>query len=169
MDITNFLVILIPYDENQKIEKQNYEIGNRDHREFCKEIIKKYNMEHTNGEGHLDFAETFNKNGYAVIFSSGAKVNGKFFASVFLPEKLSIFQINFFENCQNCFSQNYHELVNFFSTLVYSPNNLTYNSGYKNYRSLEIEALIDNNLNKKNGQILLNEEIAKRKEEVLKR
>ena len=61
MDITNFLVILIPYDENQKIEKQNYEIGNRDHREFCKEIEDKYpTVKFYGGYATCDWEQLYN-------------------------------------------------------------------------------------------------------------
>ena len=72
-------------------------------------------------------------------------------------------------NTKECFKGNYHELTNFFSTLIYTTEPLPYNSGYKNYRSLEIEALINRDPNAKNGQILLYDELERRKKDMLKR
>ncbi len=169
MDISQYLAILIPYNQQEEVEKQFYEIGNRDHRDFCQKIIKKYNMVHKGGENHIDYARTFNSYGFAVIFSSGAKVNGKLFASIFLPEEISSYQVDFLDSCKECFEEKYHELINFFETLSYTTNPLTYNSGYKDFRNLGIEAIINHNPNQKNGQKLLYEELFKRKEEMLKR
>ena len=169
MDISQYLMILIPYNEKDEIEKQQYTIGDRDHRSFCQKIIEKYNMNHSGGESHIDYATTFTENRYVAIFSSGAKVDGKFFATIFLPEEMSAFQIDFLLNTKQCFNEKYHELINFFSTLVYTTETLPYNSGYKNFRSLEIEAIINQNPNAKNCQILLYEELDRRKKEMLKR
>ena len=169
MNISKDLMVLIPYNEELEIEKQPYQLGNRDHRDFCQKIIEKYNMNHLGGESHIDYARTFNENGYIAIFSSGAKIDGKLFASIFLPEEMSLFQIDFMLNTKECFKENYHELTNFFSTLIYTTEPLPYNSGYKNYRSLEIEALINRDPNAKNGQILLYDELERRKKEMLKR
>ena len=89
MEISQYLMVLIPYNQEDEIEKKPYEIGKRDHREFCQDMIKKYNMVHMGGESHIDYARTFNTYGYTVVFSSGTKVNGKLFASIFLPENMS--------------------------------------------------------------------------------
>lgn len=169
MDISQYLMILIPYNEENEVEKQPYTLGNRDHRDFCQKIIEKYDMNHSGGESHIDYAKAFNENRYVAIFSSGAKVDGKYFASIFLPEEMSSFQIDFLMNTKECFKEKYHERINFFSTLIYTTEQLPYNSGYKNYRSLEIEALINRDPNAKNGQILLYDELERRKKEMLKR
>ena len=41
MEISQYLMVLIPYNQEDEIEKQPYEIGKRDHREFCQDMIKK--------------------------------------------------------------------------------------------------------------------------------
>ena len=169
MDISQYLMILIPYNEQDEVEKQPYEIGNRDHRKFCQDMVKKYHLNHIGGESHIDYARTFNSYGFTVIFSSGARVDGKLFASIFLPENMSSYQIDFLYDRKEDFQKNYHEIVNLFETLVYTTKPLSYNSGYKDFRSLTIEAIINRNPNQKNGQILLYEELSKRKEEILKR
>ena len=44
-----------------------------------------------------------------------------------------------------------------FSTVIYASEPIKYNGPVKGYRDLGIEAIINNNPNKNNGYILLNE------------
>ncbi len=55
------------------------------------------------------------------------------------------------------FESKFHQKETMFSTVIYTSEPIKYNGPVKGYRDLGIEAIINNNPNKNNGYILLNE------------
>jgi len=164
MDNSEWLIWLIPNGEGvlleEKVYFKKYVLGDRDHSTFCKEFITKYQLDHKGrGESHIDYAQTFCENGISVGFNSGAMVDGKYFTTIFLSETLSPFQQDFLDSQKEVYEKKFHSAENMFSVLRYSKESLSYRSGYPNFRYLKIEALINNDKNKNNGQALLYQEL----------
>lgn len=107
---------------------------------------------------HEIYARYFNQLGFAVVFNSGVTIDEKYFATIFLPERSTEKQIGFFYYKKNLFKDSYHESVSFFEAIVYSSQDLNYNSECHGYRSLKIESIV-NGENNKNGQELLYKEL----------
>ncbi len=164
LDISKYLLWIVPGSENEmtNLKEQvygcEYEIGNRDHRTFCKDFVERYFLDNNvGGESHVDYARKFNEEGMIIGFNSGVTIEGKYACSLFLPEHLSEYQQSVLLSQMEIFEKKFHQKETMFSTVIYSNVPLSYNGSVKGYRDLGIEAIISNNPNKNNGYALLNE------------
>lgn len=164
LDVSKYLLWIVPGYENEitgleeKVYGSIYEIGNRDHRTFCKYFVERYFLDkNVLGESHTDYARKFNKEGMIIGFNSGVKIDGLYACSLFLPEHLSAYQQMVLNGQMKIFESKFHQKETMFSTVIYASEPIKYNGPVKGYRDLGIEAIINNNPNKNNGYILLNE------------
>lgn len=90
-------------------------------------------------------------------FNSGVKIDGLYACLLFLPEHLSAYQQMVLNSQMKIFESKFYQKETMFSTVIYTSEPIKYNGPVKGYRDLGIEAIINNNPNKNNGYILLNE------------
>lgn len=138
-------------------------IGDKDHKENCRNVCEKLGLELPISESHDAYGEHFNRAGIAVVFNSAVTIDGKYFASMYLPEQLTARQIEFFENQRTLFYEKYNPLLT--ESIFYTTKNKEYVSSKKNYRDLKIEKLI-NGVRATNNIDLFYEEIDRQKEEL---
>lgn len=78
------------------------------------------------------------KKGFCVVVNSGRPLDGKYFATIFLPKQMTYKQILFFEENMDLFLENYHD--DLLEIAVYTDEKIPYNSSYRN---LKIEKIIE--------------------------
>ena len=139
---------------------------NGDHREECREFCENIGLtDCPKGGSHDDLGNYLSKKGFAAFFNSGVPVDGKYFGVWYLPEQLSMKQIEFLESQEALFREKYHTHPSFFNASIQSSEPLSYRSN-NNLRNLTIEAMISNKPSD-NGIDLLYQEIACQKEKLL--
>lgn len=139
---------------------------NGDHREECREFCESIGLiDCPNGGSHDDLGNYLSKKGFAAFFNSGVPVEGKYFGVWYLPEQLSMKQIEFLEKKEPLFREKYYSHPSFFNTLVQSSEPLSYRSN-NNLRNLTIEAMI-NNKPSNDGVDFLYQEVSFHKERLL--
>lgn len=97
------------------------------------------------------------KKGFCVIVNSGRPLDGKYFATIFLPKQMTYKQIKFFEENKDLFLEHFHD--NLLETAICTDEKLPYNSLY---RDLKIEKIIENR--KCSNIDMLYEEIERQKD-----
>ncbi len=166
MDISKFLVWVVAPAQNE-IDFLEYHFGCTEHRDFLRKLIADKKINHYGrGESHFAFAQTLCENGYIVGINSGVKIGGRYTCTLFLPEHLSSWQLEFLEGVIPIFKEKFYTDKNMFSTLVYSTSSFGYKSGYDNFRDLEIEAKINNSSflqSEEAGVMMLEEELGRMK------
>lgn len=175
MDISKYLVWFVPsktdtdHSFKETVYGEKYKFQERDHQEITMKFLEEHQLDHKGrGRGHFDFIETLCENDIIVGFSSGQKVNGKYYMTLALPENLSAYQITFLESQLPIFQSQFFTSPNLFSIIVYTRSPMTYNSGIPHFRNLAIEAIINNSPSKNDAIELLKQEIENQKRKEIK-
>jgi len=169
LDLSN-LIYLIPGSKTEEISLNDGEIiekgkmeGTKQHIDVLLKLIEEKNIENLRETSIVGIAQTLAELDIITIVNIG-KIDGKYAASMFLPEELTYHQIETLENLKETFENNFHHKVNFFEPCVYTTNtNLTYKLKNNCFRDLYIESIIDK-IKNDNGIELLYQEIETQKE-----
>ena len=122
------------------------------HFEFFSKLFDKLGIEKPNSWNDVSCALKIAEKGFATVVNSGRPIDGKYFATIFLPKQMTFKQILFFEKNKNLFLENYHD--NLLETAIYADEKLPYNSSY---RDLKIEKIIEGKRNIRNIDMLYHE------------
>lgn len=169
LDLSN-LIYLIPGSKTEEISLNDGEIiesgkveGTKQHIDVLLKLIEEYKIKNENETSIVGIAQTLAQLGIITIVNIG-KIDGKYAASIFLPEELTYHQIDTVENLRETFENNFHHKVNFFEPCVYAINtSLTYKLKNNCFRDLYIESIINGRKNN-SGIELLYQEIETQKE-----
>ncbi len=145
---------LITYDYNLDLKTT--------HEDCCKDFCEKHGIDCTFCHSHTDFAKLFTALGFIVVLNSAKKIDGKYFCSIFLPEKMTEKQISFLEEQKSFFVEKYDTNKALFKTKVFTTTEHPYKTK-DSFRDLYIESIIENNQTE-NGQELLYREVERQKE-----
>ena len=164
------LLWVIPYSKTLFLKNQNKEIYSfpqkmeKTHLDYFNVLFDHLDLPRPSKETDDAYAFILASYGYATVLNGAAPFDGKYFApGIILPEQLSSYQIQFFENVKKLFEDHYH--LNLMQTTIYTEQKLPYNSLH---RKLKIEAII-NGEKEKNDFELLYDEIEKQKESIMKK
>lgn len=136
-------------------------LGITDHRDRAAEFCKEYGLNnYPEGGSHNDWGKYFIERGFVVFFNSAVTIDNKYFGSFFLPNQLTINQIDFLESQKEMFYEKYDPTI--LKTVVKPDGDLEYKSS-TGLRDLKIEAII-NGKSTENGIDLFYDEINFQKE-----
>ena len=139
-----------------------YIIGTVDHGSRAKEFCINYNFtNYPPNNSHNDWGKYFTDKGFAVFFNSGVMLENKYFGCWYLPNELTIKQIDFLEKQKELFYEKYNSHPSFFRSFVNTDKDIGYQSP-NGFRDLKIEALINNQTPNNGIDILYNEIVSQK-------
>ncbi len=128
------------------------------HLEFFSKLFDKLRIEKPNSWDDITCALKLAEKGFATVVNSGRPIDGKYFATIFLPKQMSLKQIEFFEENKSLLLENYHDHL--LEIAIYIDVKPPYNSSYRN---LKIEKIIEGKKEYSNLDMFY-EELQKQKE-----
>lgn len=168
MEISD-LIWIIPGDKTESYNMEDGKIITRgktsiqkQHIDVIEKVREEFNLLNPSVHSVEGYAKAFCELGIFTLVNIG-KIDDRYAACLFLPEQLTISQIETLQNLRIIFEENFHLAESKFQVGVYTTNtNLNYKLSENCFRDLYIESIINGKKNK-NGIELLYQEIEKQK------
>lgn len=157
------LLWIIPPQEERKPFYTFPSFPGKVHIEYYKQFYKENNLVLPSEESDFSFGIDLAQKGFVNVVNSGHAVNGKYYASFFIPEQVTENQIKFLEDIKLLLTEKYHKDI--LDVLIITSEKQSYTN--KNYRILSMESKI--NHSNKDPLTLLYEEIEKQRKHNKKR